>query len=138
MCWSHKAQWQNTNVPRYFPYYVTVGSLSIAFVLSVVWLIANRRLLPAIVMIGAFLIFVLWMVGLIASSIELWGSGGVQSNCNLQVFSENPTSPTVETLAWLQQKSTCQSWYLVFAMGLTGAIFLVWVMIMAYQVFAKS
>lgn len=89
-------------------------------------------------MIGAFLIFVLWMVGLIASSIELWGSGGVQSNCNLQVFSENPTSATVETLAWLQQKSTCQSWYLVFAMGLTGAIFLVWVMIMAYQVFAKS
>lgn len=33
---------------------------------------------------------------------------------------------------------TGQSWQLVFAMGLTGAIFLVWVMIMAYQVFVNS
>jgi hypothetical protein len=31
-----------------------------------------------------------------------------------------------------------QTWYLVFAMGLTGAIFWVWVMIMAYQVFVRS
>lgn len=94
---------------RYFPYYVTVGSIVIAFDLSVVWLIANRRLLPGVVMIGAFILFVLWMVGLVASSNELWGSGGVQSNCNLQVYSQNPTSPTMETLAWLQQKSTCKS-----------------------------
>lgn len=31
-----------------------------------------------------------------------------------------------------------QSWYLVFAMGLVGSIFLVWIMIMAYQVFVDS
>lgn len=31
-----------------------------------------------------------------------------------------------------------QSWQLVFAMSLTGAVFLIWIMIMAYQVFVDS
>lgn len=31
-----------------------------------------------------------------------------------------------------------QCWHLVFAMSLTGVAFLVWVMIMAYQVFVNS
>ncbi len=58
-------------------------------------------------MIGGFALFVLWMVGLVASSVELWGSGGVQSNCNLQVFNQNPHGKTMETMAWLQQKTIC-------------------------------
>lgn len=40
-----------------------------------------------------------------------------------------------------ETRSDCvvgQSWQLVFAMSLTGIIFLVWVMIMAYQVFVNS
>lgn len=72
-----------------------------------IWLIANRRLLPAIVMVGGFTLFVLWMVGLIATSVELWGSGGVQSNCNLHVFNQSPSGQDIETLAWLQQKTIC-------------------------------
>lgn len=31
-----------------------------------------------------------------------------------------------------------QSWHLVFAMALTGIIFLFWIMVMAYQVFVDS
>lgn len=31
-----------------------------------------------------------------------------------------------------------QTWYLVFAMGLTGSIFLIWAMIIAYQVYVLS
>lgn len=31
-----------------------------------------------------------------------------------------------------------QGWYLVFSMGLVGAVFLVWIMVMAYQVFVDS
>lgn len=42
----------------------------------------------------------------------------------------------------LKTKANCggvgQSWHLVFAMALTGIIFLFWIMIMAYQVFADS
>ncbi|EQK99894.1 arginase-like protein [Ophiocordyceps sinensis CO18] len=124
---------------RYFPYYITVGCLAILYIGGLFWLIATRRLLPAIVMIGAFMLFVMWLVGLVVVSIQLWGpNGSVQGNCNAYVFSQSPTGKTLDTLAWMQQRNICQSWQLVFAMGLTGAVFLVWVMIMAYQVFVNS
>lgn len=56
------------------------------------------------------MLFVMWIVGLIVVSIELWGpNGSVQGNCNLRVFNRNPTGRTEETLAWLQQKSICKS-----------------------------
>lgn len=73
------------------------------------WLIANRRLLPAIVMIGAFLLFVFWLVGLVVVSVQLWGpNGSIQSTCSLQVFNRDPHGATVETLAWMQQRNICK------------------------------
>ncbi|KAF5136926.1 uncharacterized protein G6M90_00g044690 [Metarhizium brunneum] len=126
-------------IPWYFPYFITVGSVAILFMGFIFWLIATRRLLPAIVMIGAFMLFVLWLVGLVIVSVQLWGpSGSIQSTCNLQVFNRSPHGLNQETLAWMQQKNICQCWHLVFAMSLTGIVFLVWVMIMAYQVFVNS
>lgn len=124
---------------RYFSYYIVVGSLTIAFVLLLLWLIYQRRLLPSIVMIGGFILFVLWLVGLIVVSVQLWGpSGSVSSSCNLAVFSQSPKGQTLETLAWMEQRNICQSWQAVFSFGLVGAIFLLWIMIMAYQVFADD
>lgn len=124
---------------RYFPYYITVAALVIVFIVILLWLIFQRRLLPSIVMIGGFMLFVLWLTGLIVTSVQLWGpSGSVSSNCNAAVFDRNPTGQTLETLAWLQQRSICQGWQAVFALGLVGAIFLLWIMIMAYQVFADN
>jgi len=124
------------NIPWYFPYYITVACISIAFLGLLLFLIYQRRLLPSIVMIGGFVVFVLWLVGLIVVSIELWGpTGSINSNCNLAVFSQDPTGQTLNTLAWLEQKSICQSWQAVFALALVGAIFLLWIMVMAYQVF---
>ncbi|KAK4150997.1 hypothetical protein C8A00DRAFT_45718 [Chaetomidium leptoderma] len=128
-------------IPWYFPYYITVASLTTSFILVLLWLIFQRRLLPSIVMIGGFILFVLWLVGLIVISIQLWGpSGSVSSNCNLFVFgaTPQPTGQSLETLAWLQQRTICQSWQAVFAFGLVGAIFLLWIMVMAYQVFADD
>ncbi|KAK4136142.1 hypothetical protein BT67DRAFT_232045 [Trichocladium antarcticum] len=128
-------------IPWYFPYYITVASLTTAFILLLLWLIFQRRLLPSIVMIGGFVLFVLWLVGLVVISIQLWGpEGSVSSNCNLFVFGADPPprGQSLETLAWLQQRSTCQSWQAVFAFGLIGAIFLLWIMVMAYQVFADD
>lgn len=54
--------------------------------------------------------FVLWMVGLIVVSIELWGpTGSVNANCNNLVFNVDPTgSNNQEKLAWLMQKSICK------------------------------
>lgn len=126
---------------RYFPYYITVASLGVAFILLLLWLIFQRRLLPSIVMIGGFVLFVLWLVGLVVISIQLWGpSGSVSSNCNLYVFGAvpQPLGQSLETLAWLEQRGICQSWQAVFAFGLVGAIFLLWIMVMAYQVFADD
>ena len=124
---------------RYFSYFVSVGCLTILFIILLLYLIFQRRLLPSIVMIGGFILFVLWLVGLIVISIELWGpSGSVSSNCNLAVFNQNPTGQYLSTLAWLQQRSICQSWQAAFAFGMVGAIFLFWIMVMAYQVFAEG
>ncbi|KAK3313958.1 arginase-like protein [Apodospora peruviana] len=128
-------------VPWYFPYYITVGALTVTFIILLLWLIFQRRLLPSIVMIGGFILFVLWLVGLIVISVQLWGpSGSVSSNCNLVVFGANPqpTGQSEHTLAWLQQRSICQSWQAVFAFGVVGAIFLLWIMVIAYQVFADD
>ncbi|KAM7213370.1 hypothetical protein V8F06_011220 [Rhypophila decipiens] len=123
-------------IPWYFPYYITVASLAVVFILLLLWLIFQRRLLPSIVMIGGFILFVLWLVGLIVISVQLWGpSGSVSSVCNISVFAQNPTGQSEATLAWLEQKSICQSWQAVFAFGLVGEIFLLWLMTMAYQVF---
>jgi hypothetical protein len=141
---------------RYFPYFITVGSLSILFILGIFWLIGQRRLLPAIVMVGGFMFFILWLVGLVVVAIQLFGpDGSIQSVCDVQVFGRNPKGTSEATMAWLQQRNICtsflfysvrdftltdagQSWQLVFAMALTGTVFFIWVMIMAYQVFVNS
>ncbi|KAK0610382.1 hypothetical protein B0T17DRAFT_620865 [Bombardia bombarda] len=128
-------------VPWYFPYYITVSALAVAFIILLLWLIYQRRLLPSIVMIGGFMLFVLWLVGLIVISVQLWGpQGSVNSNCNLFVFGANPipTGQNLQTLAWLEQRSICQSWQAVFAFGLVGAVFLLWIMVIAYKVFAED
>jgi hypothetical protein len=97
-------------VPWYFPYFITVSGICILFIAGLFYLIATRRLLPAIVMIGAFIMFILWLVGLIIVSIQLWGpNGSVQSSCNLHVFNDEPRGQSMETLAWLQQKSICKA-----------------------------
>ncbi|RDW84832.1 hypothetical protein BP6252_02422 [Coleophoma cylindrospora] len=120
-------------IPWYFPYWVTVGSIGIVFVLIMLYLIAQRQLLPGIVILGSFILFVLFLVGLIVTSIELWGPvGNVNSNCNLL---QSSTGPNEATLAWLEQHSICQSWQAAWAFQLVGTIFLFWMMIMAYQVY---
>ncbi|KAK6071950.1 hypothetical protein SCUP234_09439 [Seiridium cupressi] len=123
-------------VPWYMPYFITVGALTVGFIAILLWLISQRRLLPSIVIIGAFMFFVLWMVGLIVVSIELWGpTGSVSANCNALVFGQDPGNSNQEKLAWMAQKSICQSWQAVWSFALIGSLFLLWMMIMAIQVF---
>ena len=94
---------------RYFPYYISVSALTILFIIGLFWLIAERRLLPAIVMIGAFMLFVLWLTGLVVISIELFGpSGSISSNCDIDVFTRDPRGQTQEALAYLQQRNICR------------------------------
>jgi len=124
-------------IPWYFPYWITVASLTLLFIFMKLWLISQRQLLPGIVMMGSFILFILWIVGLIVISIELWGpSGSVNSSCQLYVSAVESKGQSVDTLAWLEQHSICQSWTAAWAFELVGCVFLLWMMIMAYQVYS--
>lgn len=124
-------------IPWYFPYWITVASLTIIFIFMKLWLISQRQLLPGIVIMGTFILFILWVVGLIVISIELWGpTGSVNSNCQLYVSAVESTGQSINTLAYLEQHSICQSWTAAWAFELVGCVFLLWMMIMAYQVYS--
>lgn len=124
---------------RYFPYWVATASLSLVFILIMLYLINQRQLLPGIVIMGSFILFILWIVGLIVISVQLWGpSGSVNGNCNLYVSSNQERGPTLATLAWLQQRSICQSWQAAWSFQLVGCVLLLWMMVMAYQVYREN
>jgi hypothetical protein len=100
---------------RYFPYWIAVASLSVLFILIMLWLISQRQLLPGIVIMGSFILFILWMVGLVVISVQLWGpSGSVQSNCNLYVSGNQSKGVSIETLGWLEQRSICEFFPFLF------------------------
>jgi len=122
--------------PWYFPYWVATASLTLVFIIVMLYLINNRALLPGIVMMGSFILFILWIVGLIVISVQLWGpSGSVNGNCNIYVMGSAQTGSNEATLAWLEQKSICQSWTAGWAFQLVGCVFLFWMMIMSFQVY---
>lgn len=99
----------DTSKNRYFSYFITVSGLTVGYVILLLWLIALRRLLPSIVIIGAFVLFVLWLVGLIVISLELWNpKGGVSVNCDRLVWDNPRHGNNFTTLAWLQQRSICE------------------------------
>jgi hypothetical protein len=132
--WSVQQQ-LGLGVPWYFPYWVTTSSLTLLFIFVMLWLISQRQLLPGIVIMGAFILFILWIVGLIVYSVQLWGPSGVNGNCQLYV-NDNPYSgQSVNTLGYLEQHSICQGWIASWAFMLIGTIFLLWMMIIAYQVY---
>ena len=121
---------------RYFSYWLAVSSLTLLFLILMLYLISQRQLLPGIVIMGTFILLILWTVGLIVISVELWGPrGSVNGNCQLYVSGRPIRGQSLETLAWLQQRSICQSWTAAWAFELIGCVFLLWMMIMAYQVY---
>jgi len=126
-------------VPWYFPYWITTASLTLIFIITMLWLINQRQLLPGIVIMGAFILFILWTTGLIVYSVQLWGpSGSVNGNCQLYVNGNQFKGASINTLAWLQQRSICQSWIAAWAFELVGSIFLMWMVVMAYQVYTDN
>lgn len=93
---------------RLFPYAVTVSALAVLFFILILSLISQRQLLPGIVIIGSFILFVLWLTALIETSIQLFGpSGSVNGNCQLYVQSQPFSGPSINTLAWMQQNNIC-------------------------------
>ena len=140
---------------RLFPYMVTVSALAIIFLIIFMILIMQRQLLPGIVMVFSFILFVLWLAGLIETAIEFLGpNGGVNGNCNLYVLGQSYSGVSIDTLAYLEQKSICkqwlvrvspcspfiltntsgQSWQAAFSFEIVGCVFFIWMIVMASQV----
>ncbi|KAF2259969.1 hypothetical protein CC78DRAFT_555800 [Lojkania enalia] len=140
------------NTPWILPYGVTVGALAIIFIIIELVLIAQRRLLPGVVMLFSFILLVLFIAGIIGTGIQLFGGPNINNQCNTYVNGQNPfnqfnppepylsgttanINPSyINTLAWLQQQNICQCWSAVFAFWIIGTVFLIWMIVMASQV----
>lgn len=88
---------------------VTVGALGVAFVILILVLVAQRFLIPGIIILGSFILFVLWLTGLIETALQLYGgTANVNSNCQNYVSNQPYKGNTVEALAWLTQNTICK------------------------------
>lgn len=96
---------------------VTVASLAILFLGLILTLAAQRSLIPGVIILGSFILFVLWLTGLIETAIQLYGpAGNVNGNC--ATFVDNQKSvfkgQSVGALAWLTQENICEYWMSIF------------------------
>jgi len=121
-------------VPWIFPFGITVGSLTLIYILIELILIAQNRLLPGVMMLGAFILLVLYLTGLIETAIQLFGAGNVSTNCQRYVNNNPISGVSASTLAWLEQNSICSSWYAAFSFWIVGTVFFIWMLIMSSQV----
>ncbi|KAE8382635.1 hypothetical protein BDV26DRAFT_288429 [Aspergillus bertholletiae] len=121
--------------PWLFPFMVVSGALGIFFIILILILAAQRFLLPGIIILGSFILFVLWLTGLIETSLQLYGVvGNVDDNCQIYVIDNRAGGNNMQTLAWLTQKTICDCWKTAFAFELVNTIFFLWMMIMSWQV----
>lgn len=140
---------------RIFPFGITVGALTVAFIVILLLLISQRQMLPQTVILLTFVLFALYLTGIIETAIQLFGSSSnINGNCQTYVIKASRYGPDFNTLAWLEQYSICksmshepvqdereadmnlagQSWYAVFAFWIVGSVFLVWLGVIAYTV----
>jgi hypothetical protein len=90
-------------VPRIIPYGITIGATTETFVWIVVLLSFQRRLYPGVVILKAFILFVLYLAGMIGTASQLFGP--VIKAC--QVDFANGLN--IDSLLWLLQSSTCEN-----------------------------
>ncbi|KAF1351886.1 hypothetical protein BDV97DRAFT_367707 [Delphinella strobiligena] len=121
-------------IPWLFPFGITVGSLTVLFIIVMLFMIAQNNLDPSYVILGCFILIVLFLTGLIETAIQLFGNGNVSSTCSTYVTSQKVTGVSLDTLAWLEQNAICSEWDAVFAFWIIGLVFLIWMIVMASQV----
>jgi len=120
---------------RIMPYGITVGALTVIFVWIMLALIYQGRLLPGVVIVGSFILLILYITGIIETALQLFrNTNGIIGQCN----SLNSYAPagglTVDVLAYLELQSICQSWEAVFAFWIVGAVFFLWMIVLGSQV----
>ncbi|KIW69034.1 hypothetical protein PV04_04938 [Phialophora macrospora] len=121
-------------IPWIFTFAVITGSLTIVFLIIILILAARRMLIPGIILLGAFVLFVLWLTTLIETAVQLYGDGNVNGNCNNYVNNQEFRGVSIETLAWLTQSNICSCWKASFAWSIILAVLFLWMMILSWQV----
>lgn len=77
-------------------------------------LIAQRRLMPGVMMLLSFILLVLYLAGAVGTGIQLFGKAAINNQCNRYVFNNKEYGPSIETLAFLQQQNICKWNFLFF------------------------
>lgn len=137
---------------------IAASILSLLFIVLIIVLAFQSKLIPEIIILGSFLLFVLWLTGLIGISIQLYGSvASVNANCQNYVESREYRGASINTLAWLTQINICQytlshllrelreamltiglnlgnCWRAAFSFTLVNTVFYIWMLFMALQV----
>lgn len=90
------------------PYGVTVGALAIFFIFIEVIFIAQRRLVPGVMMLLSFILLVLFIAGVIGTAIQLFAGPNINNQCNMYVFENAESGANLNTLAFLQQRNICE------------------------------
>lgn len=117
------------------PFGITVGVLTIVFLIAMEAMLAQRKLMPGVVMLGAFIMFVLYLTGMIETAIQMFGpASNINGNCKKFIDGNPSRGVSIGTFAWLEQHMICQAWQAVFAFWIVGAVFLVWLFVLAGQV----
>jgi hypothetical protein len=71
-------------------------------------MIAQNKLLPGVMMLASFVLFVLFLTGIIETAVQLFGAGQVSASCQTYVNNNDVRGLSVDTLAWLQQNNICE------------------------------
>ncbi|KKK26290.1 hypothetical protein ARAM_003049 [Aspergillus rambellii] len=122
-------------IPWLFPFMVVSGSLGIFFIVFVLVLAAQGFLLPGIIILGSFILFVLWLTGLIETSLQMYGvAANVNDNCQIWVYDNKIGGDNINTMAWIAQNNICNCWRTAFAFELVNTVFFFWMIILAWKV----
>jgi hypothetical protein len=121
---------------RIIPYGIAVGATTEILVWIVVLLSFQRRLFPGLVILKSFILFVLYLTGMIGTASQLFGP--VIRACQRNGDSNSVGGLNVDALMWLLQRSTCEDWYVVFGFWVVGMCFEVWILVVARQVLARA
>jgi len=120
---------------RLFPFGVTVSSLALVFLLTILILAGQRLLIPGIILLGSFILLVLWLTMLIETAIQLYGpAANVNGNCQTYVQGRAFSGTSVETLQYLTQLNICNCWRAAFSFEVVGTVFFLYMMVLAWQV----
>jgi len=122
-------------IPWLFPFGIIVSSLSLLFLILILILASRKQLIPGGIILGSFILFVLWLTALIETSIQLYGpAANVNGNCSEYVSREAFTGVSIDTLAYLTQLNICNCWKTIFAFELVAVVLYLWMLILAYNV----